>query len=85
MFRERTIFNEFDDADTASYLTDKRKQEIRQEMIYTAALETLINEIADAVEESGIRNDGDSIRYVLQRVWERFEFLAPPDLKSLTD
>jgi hypothetical protein len=43
------------------------------------------NEIANAVEESGIRNDGDSIKYVLLRVWERFEFLAPPDLKSLTD
>jgi hypothetical protein len=49
MFRERTIFNEFDDADTASYLTDKRKQEIRQEMIYTAALETLTNYAINAI------------------------------------
>lgn len=81
MFRERTIFDE----DNSINLTDERKAEMRQEISYTDALTQLEIEILSAIDNSTLRKDWDSVRYILKKVWDNYSFTAELVFDDITE
>ena len=45
-----------------------------------AAIEELEASIAYAIDRSPLRRDGETIKYVLERVWNKYLYLAMPDI-----
>ena len=79
--RYRTIFDE----DNSINLTDERKAETRQEVSYTDTLTQLEIEIFSAIDNSTLRKDRDSVRYILKKVWENYSFTAELVFDDITE
>jgi len=79
MMRERSVFPDIETYN-GNDITDERKREVRREIDYTNAIEELEASIAYAIDQSPLRRDGETIKYVLERVWNKYLYLALPDI-----
>lgn len=79
MMRERSVFPNNETYD-GNDLTPDRKREVRKEIDYANAIDELETTIQYAIEQSLLRRDGESIQYVLERVWNKYLHLVIPDI-----
>jgi len=61
-------------------ISAERRREVRQEIDYCNAIAELDASINFAIDQSPLRKDGESIQYVLERIWSNYQYLLIPDI-----
>ena len=79
MMRERSVFPNYQ-KNNINNITPERKREVRQEIDYADEIEELKTTINFAIDQSPLRRDGESIKYVLERIWSNYQYLLIPDI-----
>ena len=79
MMRERSVFPNYQ-TNNINNISPERKREVRQEIDYADEIAELKTTINFAIDQSPLRKDGESIKYVLERVWSTNYHLLPPEI-----
>ena len=79
MMRERSVFPNYQ-KNNINNITPERKSEVRQEIDYADEIAELKTTINFAIDQSPLRRDGESIKYVLERVWSTHCHLLTPEI-----
>jgi hypothetical protein len=79
MMRERSVFPNYQ-KNNINNITPERKREVRQEIDYADEIAELKLTINFAIDQSPLRKDGESIKYVLERVWSTHCHLLTPEI-----
>ena len=79
MMRERSVFPNYQ-VINSNKITAEPKREVQQEIDYANEIEELKTTINFAIDQSPLRKDGESIKYVLERVWSTNYHLLTPEI-----
>ena len=79
MKRERSVFPNYQ-VINSNKITPERMREVRQEIDYADEIAELKTSINFAIDQSPLRRDGGSIKYVLERVWSTHCHLLTPEI-----
>ena len=79
MMRERSVFPNYQ-KNSMNNITPERMSEVRQEIDYADEIAELKTTINFAIDQSPLRKDGESIKYVLERVWSTHCHLLTPEI-----
>ena len=79
MMGERSVFPNYQ-AINSNKITPERMREVRQEIDYADEIAERKTSIFFAIDQSPLRRDGESIKYVLERVWSTHCHLLTPEI-----
>ena len=79
MMRERSVFPNYQ-VINSNKITPERMREVRQEIDYADEIAEIKTSINFAIDQSPLRKDGESIKYVLERVWSTHWHLLTPEI-----
>lgn len=82
MLRERTLWG--DEDPSSMHLTDEEKAQARKQMVYQTALTDLECCIKQLIDESDLRKDADSVRWVLNKIQQDWIFVDD-DLSAIAE
>ena len=77
--RERSVFPNYQ-VINSNKITPERMREVLQEIDYADEIAELKTSINFAIDQSPLRRDGESIKYVLERLWSIHCHLFTPEI-----